>query len=333
MSEALAQVKLEEPTEEKPGTEAPPANEKKAESEEVKTDEPGNEDEQPGEPAKTDDSANDPFNKRPEWGELDKALGKDGAKKARPIIRNLMQREHRATEQVRQMKPVVDELKAHTGDEKGFQQMRNIVRAYATDPGAAVPILEQMLTDARTRAGHVVSSPDLKQQVAKLDKKLEDGLIDEETYKAAKDAIVEAEKGRASSKSAAARVEQTEAQRQQAARAEAQNRTLGTINSWEENIRERDPDFGNVTPAEDPRHGESVADRVFDALQLKFIQNPNATAEQLIAEANRVYKMARGQLATPKARESRPVTSTSSSITAKPKARTMREAMDNVKLE
>ena len=339
MSEALAQVKLEEPTEEKPGTEAPPANEKKAESgasgtgHEAETEEAAGTDEQAAEAGKAEDSANDPFNKRPEWGELDKALGKDGAKKARPIIRNLMQREHRATEQVRQMKPVVDELKAHTGDEKGFQTMRNIVRAYATDPGAAVPILEQMLNDARTRAGHVVTSTDLKQQVAKLDKKFEDGLIDEETYKLAKESLVEAEKGRASSKSAAARVEQTEAQRQQAARAEAQNRTLGTINSWEENIRERDPDFGNVTPAEDPRHGESVADRVFDALQLKFMQNPNATAVQLIAEANRVYKMARGQLATPKARESRPVTSTSSSITAKPKARTMREAMDHVKLE
>jgi hypothetical protein len=333
MSEALAQVKLEEPTEVKPGSEDSPAPEKKAESEEVETDKAAKTDEQATETAKTDDSANDHFHKRPEWGELNKALGKDGAAKARPIIRKLMEREHQATEQVRQMRPVVDELRQHTGDEKGFQTMRNIVRAYATDPAAAIPILEQMLNDAKGRAGHVVTSPDLKAKLDQIQKKVDSGEMDDETAEVARGAVLDAEKARAGGKNATARAQQTETQRVTEAQRVQQDQTLQTLNSWEENLRERDPDFGNVTPADDPKHGESVADQVFDALQLKFMQNRNIGADKLIAEANRVYKLARGRLAAPRARESRPVTTTSSSITAKPKARTMREAMDSVKLE
>jgi hypothetical protein len=332
MAEALEQVKLEEPAEAESGAEDSPTTEK-AESGEAKTDDAGKKDEPPADAAKAEDSANDPFHKRPEWGELNKALGEDGAKKARPILRQVMERERRATEQVSQLRPVVDELRQHTGDEKGFQTMRNIVRAYATDPAAAIPVLEQMLTDAKGRAGHIVTSADLKQSLATIDKKLEDGVIDEETHTLAKKAILDAEKGRAGAKSATDRVQQTETQRQQEAQTRAQRQTLNSLNAWEGNIRERDPDFGNVTPPEDPKHGESVADRVFDAIQLKWINNPKVTPDQLIAEAQRVYKLARGQLAKPPARESRPVTSHGSSTTAKPRPKTLREAMDSVKLE
>lgn len=332
MSEAMDRVKLENPEDKKTGTEDSPTPEQKAESEKAKNGEPAAKDEQAGDQGKADDSANDHFDKRPEWGELNKALGKDGAKKVRPIIRNLMERERRATDQVTQLRPVVDELKRYTVDDAGFKKMRDVVRAFAEDPSASVPVLEQMLESARQRSGHVVTSPDLKQRLAVLDKKLEDGHLDEETHALARDAILEAEKGRAGAKSATAKVQQTQTQRLTEARQAAMTTTLNSLNAWETNIRERDPDFGNVTPAEDPKHGESVADRVFDALQLKFSRNPNATTEELIAEATRVHKLARGQLARPAARESRPVTTTGSSTTAKPKPKTMREAMDHVKL-
>lgn len=332
MSEALDEVKLEEPTEEKPAAEEAPPTEK-AESEKADAEEADPKDGQSATTAKAEDSANDPFQKRPEWAELNNALGKDGAKKARPILRQLMEREHRATEAIRPLKQEVNELKRYTVDDTGYKTMKNVVRAFAEDPAAAVPVLEEMLLDARTRSGHVVSSPDLKAKLATINKRLEDGLIDEDTAKIARESVEEAEKGRAGARSASERSQQTETQRRQQAQTEARGQALESLNSWETNIRERDPDFGKVTPANDPKHGESVADRVFDALQLKFMQNPNTSADELIAEATRVHKLARGQLARPAAREHRPVTSSSSSTTAKPKPKTMRDAMDAAKLE
>lgn len=332
MTEALDGVKLEEPTEETPAAGEAPTTEN-AESEQATTEGAGPKDGQPAATAKAEDSANDPFHKRPEWAELNKALGDDGAKKARPIIRQLMEREHRAAEAIRPLKQEVDELRRYTVDDTGYKTMKNVVRAYAEDPAAAVPVLEKMLLDARTRSGHVVSSPDLKAKLATIDKKLENGQIDEETANLLRESVTEAEKGRAGARTANERQQQTETQRRQQAQMEARGQALESINSWETNIRERDPDFGQVTPVNDPKHGESVADRVFDALQLKFMNNPRATADELIAEATRVHRLARGQLARPAAREQRPVTSSGSSTTAKPKPKTMREAMDAAKLD
>lgn len=334
MEEALAGAKLEQPAEEAAGaandaaTETGGSPDPKTEGQteaKPKADEPGAEQE-----------AADPFHKRPEWAELKTAVGPELWKKARPVLRKVLEAEAIANARVRELqplRPIVDELRAHTGDEAGFTTMRNIVRAYANDPAAAVPILENMLLDARTRSGLVVTSTDLKGRLEKLEADARAGTIDGTELAARKAELVELESARAAKRQAEGRLTQTETQRRQQAENASAGALASSLNSWEEGIRQRDPDFGNVTDVDDPQHGVSVADRVFDGIRLFRMAKPQSTNEQVLAEVQRVYKLARGSLPQKPLRESRPVTVQGSSITAKPKARTVREAMDNVKLE
>lgn len=288
-------------------------------------------------PTTGDDSTDALFHKRPEWSELTKVLGEDEAKKVRPILRKVLERETHLTRQVQALQPsaeVVTELRELTGDDEGFKTMRNIVRSYATEPATAIPILEQMLEDARQRAGFTLVSDDLKQRAAAIDKRVTDGELDPEEADTLKQTLLEAEKARAGKKQAETRLQEREKQISTAGEREASLAMANALNSWEKSIVERDPDFGAVTDDSDPDHGRSVADQVFDALRLKRLSSPNCTTEQLVTEAQRAYKLAKGRIGGGGARrEQRPVLSQGSSITAKPKPKTMREAMDQVPLK
>ena len=107
---------------------------------------------------------------------------------------------------------------------------------------------------------------------------------------------------------------------------------MESLNSWEENIRSRDPDFGNVTDISDPLHGKSVADQVFDGLCLLQTRNPKAGTDDLLAEANRIHKLAKSRISAGTGRTQKVLTSHSSSITAKPKPVSVMDAMNSVKL-
>lgn len=69
--------------------------------------------------------------------------------------------------------------------------------------------------------------------------------------------------------------------------------TVAALNYWENQVRMRDPDFGLLTDPKDPTHGNSTADRVFDALNAKLMVDPDMDSAQAVAAAQRAYDLAR----------------------------------------
>lgn len=293
-----------------------------------------NQDERSTAEAKPDGSLNVPFAKRPEWEGLMKLVPVDQRKEVIKTIRPVFEQAQRLDAQVRELTPkaaLADEFRQFSGDEAGFTTMRQIIRAYATDPAASVPILEQMLTDAKQRGGLVVTSPDLQARLTEIDQQVADGVLDETVAAKWKADLGDVEKSRVTGKAAQTRLQAHAQQQTQAAqRAEQQARTEA-LNAWEENIRSRDPSFGDVTDESDPEHGKSVADQVLMAIRLKAMTNSKATTDDLIAEANRVHKLAKSRLTGPP-RQQKVVTSAGSSVTATRKPISIRDAMDQVKL-
>src|ERR1043166_964598 len=267
IAEALDGAVLEEPAEEQQQREELGQEESPTTKESEEADKGPDGESKPGEAkdernAEQEKSSDVHFHKRPEWTELKKALGDDGFAKARPILRKVLESEHRLTERVKTLQPmaeVVSELRSHTGDEQGFKTMRQIVRAYATDPLAAVPILQNMLQDARTRAGLPISSPDLQTREQKIAQDLKEGLIDEAEAESRRKDLTEVETARATRRAAEGKVKQTQ-EEVLAERQQAQNQaTLQSLNSWEQNIRSRYPDFGEVTEVTNPGTGSEYS--------------------------------------------------------------------------
>lgn len=295
----------------------------------------GKKDGQPDAKGKADGSLNVPFAQRPEWKGL---IAIAGEKKGEAIklLRPVFEANQQLTERVKGLQPMADivgELKTYTGDEEGFAKMRSIVKTYASEPDQAIPILEDMLKDARQRAGLEITSPDLKARLAEIDDKARRGVLDADEAEAWKADLAAAETARATGNRAKATLEQSQTQKQQERQQAEAHARLVSINQWEESIKERDPDFGVVTEPDDPEHGKSIADQVFDGIVLKQIHQPNASTAELVAEANRIYKLARGRLNNGRGRQQRVMTSEGSSITATPAPKTMREALAQVPRE
>ncbi len=251
-----------------------------------------NQDERSTAEAKADGSLNVPFAKRAEWTGLMALVPQDKRGEVIKTIRPVFEQAQRLDAQVRELTPkaaMVDEFRQHAGDEQGFNTMRQIIRAYATDPAASVPILEQMLVDAKQRGGLVVTSPDLQARLTEIDQQVADGVLDETVAAKWKADLTGVEKDRVAGKTAQAKLQSQEQARTQSASRQAQAARVDALNKWEENIRSRDPSFGDVTDINDPEHGKSVADQVLMAIRLKATDNPNATTEDLIKEADRVH--------------------------------------------
>ena len=337
--EALAKVKPET-AEEAAGEDGPAGNSplhEEGQAGEAGSDAPAGE--QNGQPAgkdKADGSLNVPYGERAEWKGLLALVGDERKSDAIKILRPVFEQAQALERQIRTIRPtleIVDELRQHTGDAQGFETMRGIVRTYATEPEKAIPVLENMLKDARERAGLEITSPDLKERLAEIDDKQRRGLLDAAEAEAWKADLTAAEQARAGGRQAQARLQATQQRTEQEQAAEAQSATINKLNSWEENIRKRDPDFGQVTDPDDPEHGASIADQVYDAIVLKQTHNPRATVEELLKEADRAYKLARGRLSNGRGRQQRVLTSEGSFTTARPEAKTMREALNRVPRE
>ena len=296
----------------------------------------GGKDGKPEAKAADESSLNVPFAKRPEWQALKTAAGEkfgDVVKAVRPVFEQAQRLQDRLTAERPRLEAVA-ELEAHTGDAAGFTRMREIVKTYATEPEAAVPILESMLKDARERAGLVVVSDDLRGRLGKVDALLASGQIDEVQAREWKADIQSAERSRAGERQARQRAEQ-ERQAQTPAQVNAAGQQRATaLNQWEESIRSKDPSFGEVTESDHPTHGESVADQVLDAVELLFTRNPGATPAQVVAEADRVWKLAQKRLARPGRSGSAVMTSQDSrSGVRRAVPKTLREALDSVEPE
>jgi hypothetical protein len=277
-------------------------------------------DEQAAKPGEAETGPDAPFHKRPEWAELTTALGEDGAKKARPILRKLMERETALSTQIEQSRPEVEaakELKTLAGDEKGFEFMRGVVRMFAAGDPKGIPIMEVMLNQMRERNGLVVQSADVK---TRLDK----GEIDEA-------AALEIEKARASQRRTQAQLDAQREREKQGQVEAASTANQKALDEWESSIRTKDVDFGNVTEPDDSQHGISKADQVMTELTASLQARPPKTHQDLVAAAQKAYDTVNRRLATylPKPRAIKaPITSDTSSRTAKVKPKGFKETAD-----
>lgn len=153
-------------------------------------------------------------------------------------------------------KAVLDEIRRFTGDDNGFNHFRDLLRLHAEDPAQAVPLLEKVLQDARSRAGLVVEADDIKQ-------KLDDGLIDEPTALE----LSQARKAREHAQREAEQRKQQEAER-------AQEAQVLALNNWEKSVRERNPDY------------DSIAERVQDRFVALATKQYPRTTDEAVALAN-----------------------------------------------
>lgn len=149
----------------------------------------------------------------------------------------------------------VQEIRELTGDEQGFNNLRVLLRDFADHPAKSVTMLEQLLSDARSRAGLVIQSEDIK-------KRVEEGRLDEE-------AALELEQSRAGQEAARKRE-----QAGQRVRAEQEQQLMvAALDQWEQSVASRTPDY------------ESVRDVVKDTFMSYIALNPVKTPQEAVAAA------------------------------------------------
>ena len=291
-------------------------------------------DEQARKAAEAEKVSDAAFNERPEWKEISQAMPKEAWDKTRPIVRKLMERESALNTQLTQARPDLEtlkEFKTLTGDEKGFDFFRQVTRLFAASDPKGIPVLEGMLKQLRERNGMVIQSPDLAAKQAAIDDAVSKGQLTEEQAQQRKDDLLETEKARAGQKQIQAQLDQ-QRQREQQAQVETQTRANKTaLDGWENSIRTKDADFGNMTEDSDPRHGVSKADQVMSELTASLQAKPPRNQQELVAAAQKAYDVVNRRVAaylpTPKPIKA-PIGSDSSSRTAKVKPKGFKETAE-----
>lgn len=226
-----------------------------------------------------------PFHKHPRWQEKQKQVADLTAK-------------------VKEFEPriqVLDEIEQHTGGKEGFENMRALVRNFNENPADAVPMLEQLLADAKARGGLTVTDDAIRE-------KLEAGSIDEDTARELQQARLERER---SQKAAQTQTEQA----QKAARKEMAT----ALDGWEKNIRERNPDYEKLKP------------QVEKAFKVACYENPPANTQEAIQLAQQAYDevLTTVRQLVPARRASSPMRSTSGIGKPAHKPKSVDEAMDH----
>lgn len=266
----------EEATEESPDSETAEA-ESSPDDDQAGKDEPGKvEGEQP--------KADVPFHKHPRWQEQ--------------VARN-----KELSQTVEALKPkaeIVQELVEATGGEEGFESLRQLAHSYAHDPANAVPLLEQLLADARQRGGMVLVSEDLKQRVA-------DGELDEQ-------AALEVEQARVQKKTQA---ERSQLQQQQAVRAN-QEKMVKALNDVEVDYASRNPDYAEMQ--------EQVKERLAFLCAEKYPQNPQEAVGMFRKACEDVKTRIRKLV--PSRQPIKHLRGTGSSVGAKPAPKSLREVVE-----
>lgn len=233
-------------------------------------------DEPAKQPAVTEDEKKDadtvPFHKHPRW-------------------QALVKREQELAPKAQ----VTDELVSLTGGQEGFNNMQTLVRMYAKEPANAVPLLEQLLADAKARGGLSLTSKDLQTKV-------EDGLLDEQS-------ALEIEQSRRMREHES----QSRAAEQTAKRAETMQQAVKSLNEWEQVTRAKDPDYAALA--------EDVQDRLVRLVSL----TPPQSAEEALKLAQQAYRDVKTRNASrmPKPAAVKPTLNDGSSRTAKFAPKTM----------
>ena len=245
------------------------------------------------EEAKSEQSDDEPEGKKEEPAQVEKKddLNLDAlSKKTQNRFREL-------SKENSEFRSTLDELHRYAGGEDGFNNFRELLKLHAEDPAAAVPMLEQVLQDARTRAGLVVQSDDIR-------RKLDDGLVDEAS-------AVELEKSRKERERVRQREQQVAHERELQAAKQLQDAQVAALNTWEKNVKERNPDY------------DSVVDRVRDRFIALATQQPPRTPEEAVALSEQalqeVTQWTKRLMPQKKATKVAPQSGSSAKVTAKPR--------------
>lgn len=300
--------------------------------EESKKDEPDANADKPADDPKDDLSQSDgAFHQRPEWRKLRELTG-DKFKEVRPVLRQMLEREEGlkgTIEKLKHSETVVNRLRTATKGDQGLQDAVGLIEKFDNDPAASVPMLEQLLADARQRGGLEISSADLKPDLQKLDEQLESGIIDQAEYDKQKGRLTEVEKARVKAKDAERRVkatEQTEVQRQQEALVRDRQTALA---DRERLVWSKDPDF--------PKVRNLFLDRATKMVEQATAKKGSLlTAEEMVQQADAAWKAIKEEVGAllPKPKPSRAtVHNHGSSRSATGQPRTAQEEFEQRVLE
>jgi hypothetical protein len=194
---------------------------------------------------------------RPEWKALthiaDK-LGPTAGKEARKVLRGMFKRESELQQSIAKIQPsveIVNELFESVGSDAGaFNNMRNVITTFAHDPARAVPMLEKLVADAKSRAGMVLQSPELLTEAQELDQQVAEGIITKAAADKRKAELLELESARSGQKRTQQQIDQ-EKQRAEQTKAQATRQTqvkalVDAGNAWEKETAGKDPDYAKV---------------------------------------------------------------------------------------
>jgi hypothetical protein len=185
------------------------------------------------------------FSNEPEWQRIMRAVNPTAAKEVRGVLRELFTKRNELVRQVAQAKPAVEtfnRIEAAVGKE-GVANTVSLIEGFHEGSADAERILKELLTDVQTRRGSVISSPDIKTELEKLEAQLGDGAVDEDYATRRKAELLELEAARAERN----RIKTQSESAQRKANEERVNKIIEeraqALNSWEKDVAKRDPDY------------------------------------------------------------------------------------------
>jgi len=279
------------------------------------TDEPGKEaDPKADDPDKVLSQSDGAFHKQPEWQALKKVTGEKFAE-VKPLLRKLFDNSSRELkQQVEKLKlsdTVVTRLRTATKGDQGLNDAVSLIERFDTDPASSVPMLEQLLADAKERAGLEISSNDLKPDLAKLTEQLDNGMIDQKEFDKQKGRLLEVEKARAKAKDADARIKATEQTEQQRVVEKLVTDRQTAIQQRIDLVWSKDPDFPKV-------------EKIFFDRGTRMIEEATEkkggllSKEEIVQELDAAWKAVKTELGQllPKPKTARPIINNGSSRNA-----------------
>lgn len=294
----------------------------------AKTDEPANGAPKPPTAPDLSHEYEKAFNERAEWKGL-LALSKD-PEKAKPLLRQVLQRETALAGQIKQLQPVAElgqRLRAATKDDTATANAVALVEAWFAGKPEALGMLKELQGDLETRLGQRLTSPDLVAKAAKIDEALEAMHLLPEEAAERKAELLEIEKARAGQRQAENERKQTESQKQSEAVEKLIEARTVALNQWEELGPLRNPDYANRPEMQQRVIADAQVKITEREAKLGRMLNPAEMVECAQAAYDDVLKFLTGFLPKPQAQRLPP--GGGSSRSGLPKAKTFGEALDS----
>gem|GEM_PF-5152545 len=268
------------------------------------------------------------FDQRPEWkGVL--SLSGQNAEKVKPLLRQIYQRETALAEQMDQIKPMAEvgeRLRRAANDDTVANNAVALVERWFAGDAAALTMLDELKADLQRRLGVVVSSPDLLERSKTIDRKVNDGLIDEETAAEHRALVLETEKARAQAKQATGRVQQTEAAQQGQAIEKLIAARTESLNDWEKNGPLKNPDYAGRPELQT----RVLNDAKILVVQREYELGRMLNAGEMVESAKQAYDGVMNLVRSlqPKPTRQRAISGNGSSATAAVRPRNFEEAVN-----